>query len=650
MVLDAPLPPVKQAVPEVSWWRPVTVSWLVLVFTFTLAAAGITTLEVIQRISDAGRGFAALPLRASTWETAYTRLIPALILLLVATLFNCVDFNIMLLSPYHKMKTSISKQEMMSRSPISLAPPIALWHAVRNNYWAAVASSSAALLGSVMTIVVSGLYDIRTLHDPLVFQMVASDGLQPFWRDSAVNDTGAALLSSLTENLNFPYPAGTFFEIAFPTLQLPDGISSLGNSTVTAEVPAWRANLACTVLPQSNVSVAPSPTRFQNVVTINATYGLPATCSRGGGPNGTEATLEFANTFTFPTEQNSTYIGKLLDLHVGPYDPVLGDSQGELEPIAMEDNPLGCPSLALIYGFANLAPSSTPSESSDAVFVEVCYQQLQTLQAAFSFQDSSLTVDASNPPRVNESSVQYAVVNDDKLAYSDDPLKATSFQFRPENHFKDRFVVFNTTNDNPYSAIASSRPPVDSFFQGVLFGRAPVPLTSLQLKTDDQLAQVRQGILSFYRRYMAQVISLNMRVAVSDDAINSQPNVEGHAPTAVPRRRVFQNNTSKLVLQSMLAFMLVCGLFATCTVKMHKLLPASANPCTIWGQMSLWAGSSLCDNEHTRGQWHSVDRAAILAEQSGHASSKHEGRRFKLGWWYSLSGDRRYGLDVVEEK
>lgn len=646
--LNKLLPQTKHDTSRIPWWQPIAVSWPAVTIMFCLAVGGIAALEVIQQLSDEQRGFAELPLHTSSWETLYIRFIPALVVLLLATLFNCLEFNVLLLTPYHNMRISVPEKEMQARSLISQAPPMVLQKSLSNKHWAAAASTCAALVGSVMTIVVSGLYEVQTFHNPLPLRLLTRDSMQPFWSNSVINDTGAALLSSLTENLNFPYPPGTFAEIALPTLQIPDDAPSLDNSSITSDIRAIRANLMCTIVPSANVTIVSSQSKIANRVTVNATYALPSNCLFGG-PNGTESTIEFENTFSFGTDQISAYLGKLLDLHVGPFHPVMGSTGGELSTSSMNDNPVGCPSIGLIYGFADLQLQTTSPDLADSVVVEVCYQQLQEVQATVVFKDTSFAVDETYPPRVNESSVQYAVVNDHNYTFIAETVNATALQFRPQNHFENTFAVFNATNGNPFGAGLSSQSTVDPFFQGVVFGKTPIPLASLQLRDAGQRSEVKMAILAFYRRYMAQAISLNMRVTLDNESSVQPQTFEAIAATALLNRRVVQNNTSKLVLQLMLTFMSICGFIAMSTIRMRRLLPACANPCTIWGQMSLWAGSRYCDDPEPDKSWPTEKDSDSDPTLCSSVTEPTQRRRFRLGWWYMHDGTMRYGIDVVNQ-
>lgn len=649
---DAPVFPTKDE-REIPWWNPFTVSKVTLTVVFVWTLTTIVVLEILQRLSRKYHGFAILP-QDTTKQTIFTHYIPALYFLLLASMYTCLDFNVLLLGPFQKMSKSAKIDELHEGSQLGRIPIFAWFLSLRNKSWGAVSSSSATLVGSLLAIVVSGLYEVDTLYAAQPLSVIASDALIPNWLNSGLQDGGASLISSLTENLHFPYPPGTFDEIAFPSLQVQDHVDQFMNSSIVLSMPAWRAHLECEGLSQAFFGIKNDNSPFGNSITINASYALPSNCMRGGS-NGSESVLQFVQNFRFPTGQNSTYLGKVLDLHVGPYDPILGDAQGETMPSEMDDNPLGCPSLAFMYGFVDLETSASAGNGlADMVTIEVCYQQMQSVETVTTFLNPDFDIDITQPPAVNETSVKYLTVNDNITSYAKDPGMATAFSFRIQGHFDDTFVVFNNTNDNIFSGVSSSGDAVDSFFQGVLFGRSPVPFTSLKQETVNQGSQVKQSILSFYRRYMAQAISSNMRSTTeplqsASSGSDFKAAYVANAPTALVTNRIVQNETSKLVLQGMLGFMLVCGIFTALTVQMHNLLPDSANPCTIWGQMSLWAGSSIYETPGGEVERRPSAKKGQYVVTEERITDDAGAVLFKLGWWSMRDGKKRYGIDVVRK-
>ncbi|KAK5083704.1 hypothetical protein LTR05_006208 [Lithohypha guttulata] len=628
------------------WWHPITVSKPILAITFLLTVLIIAVLEILQRISDRAQGFADISGQSSGWETIYLHFLPALVVLSVATMFNCVEFNVLLLSPFHRMRTASTFKESSQRLLVSQSPLFALWSSLRAGHCAAFASSSAALVSSLLTVVVSGLYNVQTISLAASLNVQPRNSFYPVWNDSATQDNGAALIATLTENLGFADPAGTHDELAFQNMQFVNTTGTNGaldtevvkNSTLFGILPSRRADLECVTLPTTNFSSTVIQSRIVNTLRVNATYGLPSDCLFGG-ENGTETVIKFAYTFPFSTTINSSLFGKLLDLHVGPYDPIMGSSAGEAEPSAMNDNPIGCPSLAFVYGFTNLTdPLNITGQSQIAV--EVCYQRLQKVNATFNFLNSDFEVDLAVPPLVDESTVQYVKMSNGTLSYVKDMDFSTSFQFRIQEHFDTAFVLFNSTNENPFSADKFS-PVVDRFFQGSLFGRTPLPMETMKLGSEADRKDMKQAILSFYRRYMAQAMSLNFRTTLNLSDIepeNSDSDILSimvHSARTV--RRVVQHNSSKLVLQAMLGFMFICGMISLSTIRMQELLPDSANPCTIWGQLSLWAGSEWCRQKDGNQLYDTI------REQEQHV-------QLRLGWWSLPDGTQRYGVDIVSDE
>ncbi|KAI9875572.1 MAG: hypothetical protein M1823_007447, partial [Watsoniomyces obsoletus] len=218
---------------------------------------------------------------------------------------------------------------------------------------------------------------------------------------------------------------------------------------------------------------------------------------------------------------------------------------GELDANGQADNPPGCPSVALIYGYVDVN-----SEAESQTTVLVCYQQLEETPTLVTLTYPDLLIPASRPPISGVDSVkQIEASGDGTLA----------FQFRPQLHFDRKLALFN---QDVFDSSNSGRSPVDPFFQAVLFGRHPV--SQAELASDSALARrrVSQGFQGVYGRYMAQAISANMRRPLSsaneggDDSIAETLSATVTDPQG--RLRVRQNNSSKLALQILLGTMFLC--------------------------------------------------------------------------------------------
>ncbi|KAK5946742.1 hypothetical protein PMZ80_000885 [Knufia obscura] len=649
-------PPVEHEAlgPEVEgWWKQLTASRWFLCLTFTYAALLICALEALQRLSSGRNGFVAVSSVHGIWRTTITHFLPALVMVLLATMFNCIDFNVMLLYPYHQLKSSMPTTALERRPPLRQLPVVSFWHAVLNLDYAMIGSAIAAFVGALLTIVVSGLYSINAVPSPTSVSVEAVDIMNASWTDSLINDGGAAIALSLTENLNLSYPQGTYGELYLPQLQLSNVTNQAGSNaeaTQLFEVPlvGFRANLNCETAAPGEYNHIPAAIKLSSWRT---------------GGNGSE--LFFQYTFSIATNETETYLAKVLNLHVGPYDDVAGTSAGELSDSGQIDNPPGCPSLAFIYGY--LGPTELAETGSDgaSIAVQVCYQELHSIDINATFQGPNMELPKTNVSvSANESSTQLLrVPASDSIALGT-ATSETAFPFRIQSHFDNSLAFFNDTS-NTFGGSTNHKTVIDRFFQGVFFGRYPMPIETLKLTSQSDFDQLQQGIQGLYRRYMAQAMSRTMRSNAESLSEAEQQerdvslNFSGMLVSGdgASEDRLVQHQTPKLILQCMIGVMIAGGAVAVTTMQLIDLLPADANPCTIWGQMSLWAGSTWCtDSDNTEEVTtvtssifkHSHSQSVVVETYAPEHSIQ---RLFKLGWWTTRLTQggfgRRYGIDVV---
>jgi len=351
------------------WWKPLTASHWFVGLAFVYAIVTIVVLELLQTYSNQHYGITYVTTDNRLWETTITHYAPALVILLLATMFNCIDFNTVLLDPYNRLKSSINNKtpgQRQKQPTLGHFQLVTFWYAILRGRFGIVGSTSAAFIGGLLTIVVSGLYTLETISLSQSSLLNASNVIIADWTNSVLDDGGAAILLSLVENLNSSYPSGTYEELAIPNFDI-----SINNSTSNAGDPlevrssliGYRAKLDCESADVGDYQVRIESSPFLQSVLINVTYPLLDNCLLGG-PGGNSSQLQFIKSLNFPLDANDTYLAKMLDLHVGPYDDILGDSQGETVPAGNPDNPPGCPSLAFIYGYVspeNLAPNTSSS-------------------------------------------------------------------------------------------------------------------------------------------------------------------------------------------------------------------------------------------------------------------------------------------------
>lgn len=627
---------------QISWWTPLTLKRPILVVSLALPVVSIGVLEALQELSDQNHGFTSLQNPSSVNITILTRFLPALVMLTIATLINALDFNIAVLAPFNTLhsKSGEKSQRIISNSTLGHPPVLALWKSFKYRQWGSLLSSSAAIVGSVLTIVVSGLYTIENLSIPQTVSLDRADQFLETWTNSVNNDSAAAVVTSLTESLGLDYPRYTYDELALPAINSSNPLINDGNSSqfLQVSVPALRGDLECVQLPGDmlNISATYNFRIDTSQAAVSARAPLPPECPFGGA-NGTENFIEFSNSFSL--HGNTSFVGKLLDLHVGPFDPIQGSSFGELAPNTQSDNPPGCPSLAFIYGYADV---NNPSKT--AVTTLMCYQYIDQIEANVSFALPAFTIPITQPPSVNESSTQ---------RLTSGPNNETAFPFRIQLHMDDEFSSFNQSASST-STLASSSLPLDNFFQGVLFGQQPLDQALLAGTSASDVSQVFGSIRGFYRRYMAQAISSNMRISAAaaqtpndsaSDSINSAPTLTGTLLNAKTQPRIVQNRTAKIILQVQLGLMFAMASLAVYCSRLRELVPF--NPCTIAGVAALFARSSMCD----------LDDPVGSEVMENHGRGLRNGRyRFKLRRWETGpegdgDGQRRewYGIDAVRD-
>lgn len=667
------------------WWKQLTISYWFLSLTFGYAVGVIVVLEILQHTSKAGHGIATIRTQDETFESVFTHYLPTLAIVLLGTMFNSLDFNVLLLQPYHNLTKGSTKPDLLLRPMIYCSPIFSFWSSLRHCDVAAIGSSTAAFIAAILTIVVSGLYSIQTIPYPRQIDMNSTSIMLPTWDNSVSDDGGASILLSLTENLNLSYPPGTFKELFYIQPVSDDmkaglnPLSSTTNQVVEVQMAAYRANLTCDTAQVGQFNVSLATTRIQKSATISTinTYPLPPSCQLGG-PGGNESFARFSHTFNIASNATDAYVGKLLDYHVGPFDDVQGTDAGEFagngDPRSPNpDNPPGCPSLVLIYGYLSpddIAQSSTEGAFIDAqqLAVQVCYQNLHTLSMNATFEGTALSLAQNDSSvEVDESSATSLSVPINQTqrdnGISDNE---TAYQFRIQKHFDNSLSFFGNSN-NSFNAGSVSESTVDRFFQGVIFGRYSIPLERLQLRNQDDFDVLQQGILGLYRRYMAQAMSRKMTIGVKEATAQQTADHERDlrftgmfmSGDGSSRRRLVQHNKQKNILQCLISVMVVGGLVAVSTTKLMKLLPAHANPCTIWGQMGIWVGSewcSLADNDQGQSSFvpvYDLRKGASVANSLVVEDAKLKRQRFQLGWWTSKKHDARihrwYGIDMIKE-
>ena len=428
------------------------------------------------------------------------------------------------------------------------------------------------------------------------------------------NDSNAGTMFALVEDFDLSYPRFTYDELALPTVQLSNHIE-LTQDVLQVRLSATRATLNCTVVPSSGITVSTSNSGSGAQANVTVQAPLPASCLFGG-PEGNEPSVTFNNNFQLSLIPNEPYGGIVLDLHVAPsFGDSLGfQSYGDSAGSSEADNPPGCPSLGVIFGYFTVGNDTNANATA-----LVCSQLVEEVQTETHFLLPSLDLDPSNPPVPDESTVKYLANQTKALPY------------RIQVAFDTEVTAFNGT-----STFQSGSPmALDPFFQALLHDQENVDPSSLVGSSNtDRLINTTNHI---YRKYMAQAFNNNMRQNLSS-ADRTTVNATLINPNG---SRLAQDESSKIVLQVLLGIMVVCGAAAYLLIDTEGVLPHS--PTSIAGVASLLAGSELVDRNF-------VPRGS---EWMGNKELKKDGvfkeGLFGLGWWEGGEegkGERRFGIGI----
>ncbi|EXJ79696.1 hypothetical protein A1O3_07978 [Capronia epimyces CBS 606.96] len=602
-----------------TWWKTMSSTVWFMCMALALPLGVIVTLEVLQHESDMNDGLATMSSRSSITHSLPT-ILTSLILISIAMMYDTIDFAAGTLAPYQMLARggAPAKQTLMDTSG---NPPI--WSTVksiRERHMGAAVASAAALVGSLLTIIASGLYTIEAVPLALDVTISTSDKFVPSFGTSTDGSAGA--MFQLIEQNNASYPALTYDGLAYPSIDISSlGAEAMGqlrdpaqSVTLQANIVAMRASLNCTLVPRHIMNMTMVGTRTpgcrDNVLTFNAS--LPSSCPHFlNGQNETATDIPF----TYSVQHNC-----LDEANLAIYEQVVLNAEGatgeanfmtsEGDTLGAASNPPGCPSLAFLSGY--FVENVTSTENITAM---TCIQGLEEVHTETVF---SVTVDAvqvRSEPKVDESSARW--------------LQAFN-------------STYWFTNINTFGAFDREAPTllIDYFYSQVNYGPDGIPAQELTGPANTQ--RFIDATQRIYRRYMAQLISATMRQTLNRTETASAPGYSGTV-SGLSRPRLKQDPTSKLILQIFLGIMLACGVFVYSRRNMHRVLPRA--PWSIAGMMSLLAGSEMIDRKVI------PIGAAFMSDKE--LAKVFQGYVFSLGWWETM-GDRpngpetarRFGIDI----
>jgi Protein of unknown function (DUF3433) len=525
-------------------------------------------------------------------------------------MYDAVNFAAATLAPYQTLaRGSVAAKKTLLGASLGDLPVWSTLEAIRHRHGSATVASSAAIIGSLLTIIASGLFTIENVPFALDVSITTSGKFVPSF--SILSDGGAGAIFALIEHNNASYPALTYDELVFPRIAVSslgeDAMKQLADSeevTLEVSIPAMRASLNCTLVPRDSMVksrvVPPSAQILPGTYDIQVEFNtsLPESCPHFLDVNDDTAT---EIQFEYLVQYDGIYQGAQLSSLNG------ATAGNEGTTLGAASNPPGCPSLAFIYGYWKV--NSTSTENITAM---TCIQGFEQVNTNTTFSVSNASFQVASPPVVDEASA----------------LWLSSFN---STKWITKYGEFDWFNQNTTDE--------DDFYQQVNYGPGGIPPEELAGPANtDRFINATQHV---YRRFMAQLINSNMRQALNSTEAAAAPRYPATV-SSINVLRLKQNATSKLILQIFLGVMLACGVFVYSWRDMRHVLPHS--PWSIAGTMSLFAGSEMIERKII------PTGAEFMSDKE--LAKVFEGYMFSLGWWDNcvktsdLREQRRFGIDI----
>ncbi|EXJ68548.1 uncharacterized protein A1O5_08341 [Cladophialophora psammophila CBS 110553] len=340
---------------NIKWTRPFILRRIGMSLTILASIAAIIALEILLSQSQAHDGLGTVN---DDSATRYSWLyVPVLIFLLLATLFNIMDFEIEFTESFHALaKADCEAKSSMLWYPLRHISLHATYNGLRHGRFALTAASVSAVLAPLLTIIVSGLFTTKATAQGIAVHANALD----WFNTTTLADTSTNVPLLVIEG-NMSYPQWTYSELAVPQLSLvgddADQLLRQGGA-LSVNTPAVRGAVACNVVPKDRIMDTTI-----SIGQLSSNISTPDLCGNTGSIG--EGNTWLFNSMEVPVN-TSGYFGSNLVL-------------GFLD---------ACPTLALYYGHVT-------DNKIDHFIPVLCSQYLERVQAnvTFGLPDFSISID-----------------------------------------------------------------------------------------------------------------------------------------------------------------------------------------------------------------------------------------------------------------
>ena len=473
-----------QSSPGMKWWRPVPVTIPFISWSLVLPTSIIVVLEVLQHISDMYRGLTDIT-ALSYFDNSVAAVLSAMLMTITAITYSSIEFAMNTFAPFQALRVGRGTNGLRLLGTRRKGFPI--WStaiAFKRRSWAAALASVAASVGGLLTIVASGLYTTDSVSVPNTLRVLGTDQFAPAW--DGTNATAAATAILSFERENGSYSSFTYDELVLPSFKLSadDAINATSKHPLSILLPARRAVLECTTVPEENIS-------WVSNATVRFVAGLPSSClSFKDGSNQDVSEIAFHWDPQGPEGGSDSvsvfYAGSVTWLNP---DSATDCSYPYCFTLGAANNSASCPSIGFAFGRMMRANNFTSTENVTGL---VCVQVLQEVQVNATFLLPNFTIPDSAPPLVDEGSIR-------KLSYQiNSTALATISEMGP--------------TDIGLGNIYESG--IDPFYQAMLWGAEGIPAD--ELIGAHNAERFLYATHHKYRKWMAQIINVNMRRTLAE--------------------------------------------------------------------------------------------------------------------------------------
>jgi hypothetical protein len=602
----------KKGSQKADTWIPLAAQYPMMGLTLLVPVIAIIVLEILYRVSHRYNGLLDV-YDMETQATYLSRYISSSIVLLIATLFNSLDFAIASFAPYSLLRSgAVPSSRSLCFSLLGRLAPVALLNSIEAHHISSTFSNSAGMIGSALTIVSSGLWvvDRAAVVEYPITASLASTWDVSWFNSSGSGDGGASIVFDDFEHGDTALPSSSWHDVVFPDIidmrTLP-GVNARGDSTtqnLTIQLEGLRPRLSCEIVTEEYLGINYYLDEDGAKITINVRPPLPPKC-RHAGMNGTDAHYEFSPTYLLNQVADVSWLGNFYDLHLGPWTASLENDYGEgLDNIEFQaDNPAGCPSIGIVFT-ANHANNT----SFDDINALLCSQKIEKIKLNITYAGQDMM-----HPSIN-TKIEPVIISGSADYLTNGTNGIDTFPYRVQVYLKD------ITRFNIRGGLEGTE-PLDEFMNHLVYG--PNGTAQQDLAGKANRGRFTEAVNNLYARYMTFVINQRFRQPISQSSTDMNNLVTGTAYRYTSRLKM--NFASKLALQIMLAVMTLLGASAFWLTDLRGTLPRK--PTTIASTLALFAGSDMCDERKPL-----IPRDALW-KHGKELDKALNGWLFSLGWW-----------------